>query len=65
MTVQDDLEYLKSLVAQLNSKIHSLEAKANAPVTLWSCVLNNLKGPLRTPSVGQGLPASGGVHGAF
>ena len=30
MAVQDELEYLKSLVAQLNDKIHSLEAKAKA-----------------------------------
>ena len=33
MTVQDELEYLKSLVAQLNDKIHTLEAKAKSAVT--------------------------------
>ena len=32
MAPSDELEYLKSLVAQLNDKIHDLEAKAKAPV---------------------------------
>ena len=32
MAPSDELEYLKSLVAQLNDKIHALEAKAKAPV---------------------------------
>lgn len=33
MAVQDELEYLKSLVAQLNEKINTLEAKAKEAVT--------------------------------
>ena len=33
MAVQDELEYLKSLVAQLNEKIHTLEAKAKDAVS--------------------------------
>ena len=33
MTVQDELEYLKSLVSQLNDKIKTLEEKAKAAVT--------------------------------
>ena len=33
MAVQDELEYLKSLVNQLNEKIHALEAKAKDAVT--------------------------------
>ena len=32
MAVQDELEYLKSLVAQLNDKIHSLESKVKGSV---------------------------------
>ena len=33
MAVQDELEYLKSLVTQLNEKIQTLEAKAKDAVT--------------------------------
>lgn len=33
MGVSDELEYLKSLVAQLNDKIATIEAKTKAPVT--------------------------------
>ncbi len=33
MAVQDELEYLKSLVTQLNEKISTLEAKAKEAVT--------------------------------
>lgn len=33
MAVQDELEYLKSLVTQLNEKIHNLEAKAKDAVS--------------------------------
>lgn len=32
MGVSDELEYLKSLVSQLNEKIHALEAKAKDEV---------------------------------
>lgn len=31
MGASEELEYLKSLVAQLNDKIHALEAKAKSP----------------------------------
>lgn len=33
MGVSDELEYLKSLVSQLNEKIQTLEAKAKAAAT--------------------------------
>lgn len=33
MAPQSELEYLKSLVAQLNDKIHTLEEKAKSAVT--------------------------------
>lgn len=33
MAVQDELDYLKSLVTQLNEKIHNLEAKAKDAVS--------------------------------
>lgn len=33
MAPSDELEYLKSLVGQLNDKIHALEAKAKSAVT--------------------------------
>lgn len=33
MAASDELEYLKTLVAQLNDKIHTLEQKTKAAVT--------------------------------
>ena len=57
MTVQDELEYLKSLVAQLNDKIHSLEAKAKAAVTPPKTPAQQLRTILVGPP-GAGEPAT-------
>jgi adenylate kinase len=56
MAPSDELEYLKSLVSQLNDKIHALEAKAKAAVP---------KTPahqLRTILIGP--PGAGESHGS-
>ena len=57
MTVQDELEYLKSLVAQLNDKIHSLEAKAKAAVAPPKTPAQQLRTILVGPP-GAGEPAT-------
>lgn len=53
MTASNELEYLKSLVAQLNDKIHALEAKAKGvPPTPAQQLRTILIGP---PGAGTSL----------
>ena len=67
MAGQDELEYLKSLVSQLNEKIASLEAKAKAAAaskTPAQHLRSILVGP---PGAGASLPqlALSTLHGAL
>ena len=59
MAVQDELEYLKSLVTQLNEKIHALEAKAKGAVTKPQTPAQQLRTILVGPP-GAGTPSQRG-----